>query len=574
MQRECGFWKRIEGLLLVGVGLVSVLAMLKTIFFSMDIDESYAISQAYRLVKGDRLIFDMWEPHQFSAYPAAVLMKLFAIVTGGMDSVVIYLRICGTLIHLGLAYGLYRVIRNWVPARAAYWVVFVHINFLAKWIQTPEFELMQYWLLLLTALCLISYFQKGKGTLLLIISGVAMMLQLLNYPTMILLYPFYMLGVGRIQCDAKVKLRAGVVTTVSAGVSGLGVMTYLFAGHSLEEIRTNIGYILSDPSHTENSLLKRMGDFAEELLADGLTLGAVIAGAFVLAVLCHRIFRKDLPSRQRLFIQTGLLAITGLCIAQMFGCLLQDQNQFYLQERYLFTALFGMTVYGMQREKKPILRLLFWFGSIPALISVIASALLTNMTLSVSYTRFFPGCIAAFLMLIVCYDEQERTQLYWPVAAFLMSLLVCKLVLIRVTGCLPVTMNARMTRVQSGPLRGVTMLTDFAAAYEANQALLQEYVSESDNLFLFSCESLQYVGSGANVAAASVQGTSVFNETFLEYFELHPEKYPTVIAVDKLFPAVQEYHYHPYNYIVSDWIRQEYVYSQKIETEYMTLYIQ
>ena len=177
-------------------------------------------------------------------------------------------------------------------------------------------------------------------------------------------------------------------------------------------------------------------------------------------------------------------------------------------------------------------------------------------------------------MLIVCYDEQERTQLYWPVAAFLMSLLVCKLVLIRVTGCLPVTMNARMTRVQSGPLRGVTMLTDFAAAYEANQALLQEYVSESDNLFLFSCESLQYVGSGANVAAASVQGTSVFNETFLEYFELHPEKYPTVIAVDKLFPAVQEYHYHPYNYIVSDWIRQEYVYSQKIETEYMTLYIQ
>ena len=75
MQRECGFWKRIEGLLLVGVGLVSVLAMLKTIFFSMDIDESYAISQAYRLVKGDRLIFDMWEPHQFSAYPAAVLMK-------------------------------------------------------------------------------------------------------------------------------------------------------------------------------------------------------------------------------------------------------------------------------------------------------------------------------------------------------------------------------------------------------------------------------------------------------------------------------------------------------------------
>ena len=84
---------------------------------------------------------------------------------------------------------------------------------------------------------------------------------------------------------------------------------------------------------------------------------------------------------------------------------------------------------------------------------------------------------------------------------------------------------------------------------------------------------MQYVGSGANVAAASVQGTSVFNDTFLKYFDLHQSKYPTVVAVDKLFPAVQEYHYNPYNYIVANWIEQEFPYTEKIETEYMTLYI-
>lgn len=573
MHKEYKLLRQIEILCLFGLGAVSVLAVLKTIFFSVDIDESYAICQGYRLVKGDRLIFDMWEPHQLSAYPVAILMKLFGWVTGGMESVVVYLRICGTLIHLGLAYGLYRVIRNWVPVRMALLLAFVHINYLPKWIQTPEFELMQYWLLLLTALCLFTYFRKGKGTILLIVSGVSMVLQALNYPTMILLYPFYMLGVYRMQCEKKVKLRAAVVTTAAAGVSGLGVLVYLFRGHTLGEICLNLGYILADPSHTENSLWKRMGGFTEELLWDGLSLGVVSAGAFLLVILCHKIFRRDLPGKQRLVIQTGLLTTVCLCIAQIFGCLLQNQNQFYLQERYLYVALLGVIVYRFQKGKKLTTQVLFWFGSVPAFVSVVASALLTNMTLNVSYTRFFLGCMVTFLLLVIFYAEEEREKLFWPVGVFVMSLLVCKLVLIRVTGCLPVTMNAGFTRIQSGPLRDVSILTDFAVAYEANQALLQEHVTDSDNLFLFGCESMQYVGSGANVAAASVQGTSVFNDTFLKYFDLHQSKYPTVVAVDKLFPAVQEYHYNPYNYIVANWIEQEFPYTEKIETEYMTLYI-
>ena len=37
---------------------------LKILFAGYDIDEQYAVSMAYRLLKGDRLLADLFEPHQ------------------------------------------------------------------------------------------------------------------------------------------------------------------------------------------------------------------------------------------------------------------------------------------------------------------------------------------------------------------------------------------------------------------------------------------------------------------------------------------------------------------------------
>lgn len=46
----------------------SMVATVKIIFFGFDIDEQYAVSMAYRLLQGDRMFLEMWEPHQTSAF--------------------------------------------------------------------------------------------------------------------------------------------------------------------------------------------------------------------------------------------------------------------------------------------------------------------------------------------------------------------------------------------------------------------------------------------------------------------------------------------------------------------------
>ena len=52
----------------------------KILLVGYDIDEQYAVSMAWRLLKGDRLLTDLWEPHQTSGWLCALLMAPYAAI--------------------------------------------------------------------------------------------------------------------------------------------------------------------------------------------------------------------------------------------------------------------------------------------------------------------------------------------------------------------------------------------------------------------------------------------------------------------------------------------------------------
>ena len=56
---------------------LTVFGIVKSLFVSLDVDESYAVALAYRLVTGDKIMYDLWEPHQFSAFLAAFALLPF-----------------------------------------------------------------------------------------------------------------------------------------------------------------------------------------------------------------------------------------------------------------------------------------------------------------------------------------------------------------------------------------------------------------------------------------------------------------------------------------------------------------
>ena len=66
----------------------------------------------YRLAMGDRLLLEMWEPHQTSAIFTAVFIKLFLMITGGINYLNLFLRVVSFLIQGGVAVFLYKTLRK------------------------------------------------------------------------------------------------------------------------------------------------------------------------------------------------------------------------------------------------------------------------------------------------------------------------------------------------------------------------------------------------------------------------------------------------------------------------------
>ena len=73
----------------------TIIGLIKGLFVGLDVDESSSVAMAYRLVTGDKLILDMWEPNQFSAFLPAVFLYPFYKLTGSGDYSVLYLRFVG-----------------------------------------------------------------------------------------------------------------------------------------------------------------------------------------------------------------------------------------------------------------------------------------------------------------------------------------------------------------------------------------------------------------------------------------------------------------------------------------------
>ena len=97
-------WKILTPVLLV----LAVLAMAKTLFVGLEIDEEYAFSLGFRLVKGDRLFYTMWEPHQLSALPAALVLALYTAIAGTTTGALLFVRAVVLVCKAAMSAGFYR----------------------------------------------------------------------------------------------------------------------------------------------------------------------------------------------------------------------------------------------------------------------------------------------------------------------------------------------------------------------------------------------------------------------------------------------------------------------------------
>ena len=137
--------------------MLSLVGAVKMIFFGLVVDEEYSVVMSYRMVTGDAMLWDMWEPHQTSGFVCALFIKLFLLVFGSTEYLLIYLRIVGVCLQLAVSLFIYDTIRRIYDKEVAFWAGIMCFSLLPKWIQTPEFANILLWSNLCTMMCLLRY---------------------------------------------------------------------------------------------------------------------------------------------------------------------------------------------------------------------------------------------------------------------------------------------------------------------------------------------------------------------------------------------------------------------------------
>lgn len=538
--------------------ILTLLGMIKAVFVSLDIDESYAVAQAFRLVSGDKLLYDMWEPHQLSAFLPAIFLYPFVKITGSTGGSVIFLRIVGILIHTAVGLFLYGTVSEKTGKKAAFLILCFHLNFLPKWVSMPEFELMHYWSLLMIFLLLYRFENKGK-IYLPVLAGIFYVISGLCYPTMVLVYPVFLAALLR-----KKEIRKGALAfTIGALVPAIGfigaVLTYL----SPDKLKEFVGYIFLDASHTTETGLIRFKKYMAQLKLQGLDVLIALLIAAVIVTVISILFslrKKKKISIYNIIVSSVFAGAAVLGIRALYEFLFANQNQFVLQIRYpLCLAGFILLAAGA----KKIAGAEFWYGILPALISLPAILTITNMDTNTAYAKLMPGIVAGFVLaagIVKGKAEEDRDlqlnkiTVLCAASTFLLCFMICKLLLIRVTGCLPVTIKARMTRIAEGPARGIYVTEEPGNFWNENYPAIKAAVRPDQNVLYVGAEQLFYMTFCNHTPAPSVQGTATYNEMYEKYYEAFPEKMPDVIVLDDTFHDQSVYQYLPDNAFIFDWI--------------------
>lgn len=568
--------------------VLSVLAVIKTIWISLDIDECYALAVGYRLATGEKLFLDLWESHQMGGIVLAPFLWLYLKIAGTTTCIAVYARMIGTMLHLAVGIFLYQtaVQKGKLSGMFSQLLFFLHINFLPKWVQCPEFELQQYWFALLSFLCLYRYYQgERKKKLYLPLAGVMLVGQMFSYPTLILVYPVYVLGIFFCQsAGAEKREKAGSATAeallFTAGAAGAGILflLYLRSYMTPDIFLRNIGYIFQDESHTLVSTEVKWklygSQFREILLFTAVLL--VLSMAAGLSV-CRkknggctkgeRWQRSIFPAISVLFLLTGLL--------QAAGGLFFNENQFYMLWRFFAIALLGAGAAFLVKTGEN--RWCLWFGVLPCFVTLFAVLTITNMNVNVSMAKMYTGVIAtAWMAGKACevqeeYVRWERRLLRAGLLIFLAGLFVCKLVQIRISGCEEATVLAPLKKIEEGPAKGIYMLENTAVVLIDDYEVLTGQLTPEDKLLYIGSENIVYLWTEAQVATPSTQGTNAYNEMYLRYYEMHPEKMPTVIALDKELGENPAYYNSPQNVIIYDWMERM-GYEEALDAAYIKLY--
>lgn len=526
--------------------LLSAAASITKILTGFDIDEAYALAIPYRVLQGDRLFADMWEVHQTSFLLPYLFLKIYDMIIGSMDGVVLYTRIVTTFLHLAVSLAVYGFLKGRQGAedkRLAAVCALIYYNFLPKWMINMDFSMQQLWLFTLFLIFLFRARREtgAKRTGWLFASGLMLALDVLAYPGMLLVYPAVVLLLLFSESGRKWKdilsLTGGCFA--AAVVFFLVIFSYMTPGELLEAIP----HIFMDGSHQY--------DWATKLGLYASQWGEALVQALILLVpsaLCAWVAgwiykRAGLTGKYGKLSFGVLLCLIFEILVSLFitfARLFVTWGPFRLQVRYIVQFAMAFALWktlpaeaegGQDMARRQSIWAL-WLSLAAFLGILLASNVgpVSSSSYLVIGNLVFVGL--TFAAAQKCGRGMELLAKAGAVL-FLLSLIMCKGYYMRNTEYVPGDISDTLRRVEEGPLAGVYVPEKDWGRYTDDYETIQSHTTEEDRVLFMGTEGLCNLYANGKIVIPTTISTPAFNAQWVDYFTLYPEKQPTVIFLAK-----------------------------------------
>lgn len=508
--------------------------LLRTALVGLEIDEEYALSLGFRLVQGDRLFVQMWEPHQLSTLPAAVLMALYLALTGTTTGVMLFFRLVVLVCKAAMSWVFYREFRRDLGAGGAALAALVLLLYIPKWFLGPDYTGQQFHFMVAAFLCFHHYVTRGfRRPWLVAVGAVCACFSFLAFPQSVAAFPVLWLGMfwlGRRGGEKRflgIPRGAWVLLGTCAACGGAFLVWALQGfGFDVAAFLDRVNLILHDPQYSFTTA-QRLAQLARQTLPVLSGWRWPLAAALLL---CAYLYRRKAFARERLVLLLGVWSILSI-----LQCTVRAVKDASLDERQFVPVLVLAGAWALWRARRQagVLALL-WLGFLPGLAAYLLILRSTVLGLPATFMYLTWPALCGLLALLRQQPVLRRVGLAC-LGAVLVFLAVCRLWCVQTTGWKPADVaDTPLVAIETGPAKGIwadekaadmqECLYEALAPY-AGQGVLQAIGEQNGLGFLMADGTL-------TVAQASVISGTDSDPRFEDYYTLVPGKLPDVILYD------------------------------------------
>ena len=524
-------------LLAAAAVLLAAAAMLHTLFVGLEIDEEYALSLGFRLVRGDRLFYSMWEPHQLSALPPALLIAAYTAVTGTTTGVLLFVRVTMLVVKAVLSVWFYRSLRAPLGRTSACLLALVLFVFTPKWFLGPDYVSQQFHFTVAAFLCFYHYYTHGfRRPWLVVLGAVCACFSFLAFPQSALAAAVIFIGMvllgrrGKEPTICKIP-RGAVLFVLGCMACAAAFLAYVLPGMGLTVFLQRVSLILNDPQY-DFTTSQRLALLASQALNTAKFLAKPLAASVVLCLLW---WAKTRQKRDWIGLALNLWAILAALL-----CAVRAVADSSSDERFFMPALVLAAAWAFRKGRGTAWEPLFWLGFLPGMAAY--AFILRSTLLGFSATFMYltwPALCGCFAMLARRQMEPEQGKLpqgQCVLAALLVFLLVCRFWCVLVTGWKPANVaTANLKQITAGPAAGTWADEKAADMQMALYEALEPFAGKQVLQAIGEQHGLGFMMAGGTltIGQASVISGTDSDPRFIQYYEELPEKRPDVILYDE-----------------------------------------